>query len=269
MISRAVISMDSAKCIIAEDGNVEIKKTTGGNWLAIILVTPFLLLLTWSILNSVIRRDPEQFPLGAVVIALVLIVLLIGLVRPLRRPSIKFNSPAKTMEIGRGNSARRIPFSNISQIAAQPHTTSIAILASLENGEVLRLGSLSGVGTIEQDTIARAASIVQYIEAAIGTDKRQEQLSEKDGQSPDFPKATSVSPIWKQGLKFGVVFGGLLTAVLSYALYQSGAELNLVVLAFSSLLSFALYTAIFSVIGMALIWIWRLALRLARQFRKN
>lgn len=71
--------------------------------------------------------------------------------------------------------------------------------------------------------------------------------------------------IWRQGLRFGVIFGGALSLVMSFAvLSYGGAAANWVAWLFATAAYFALAVGLFTLVGMAAAWGWRLFVRMLR-----
>jgi hypothetical protein len=72
--------------------------------------------------------------------------------------------------------------------------------------------------------------------------------------------------VWRQGLRFGLTFGGTLSTVISFSVLNfGGANLNLGVWLVTSIAYFALAVGLFTLLGVAVVWVCRLAVGLFGQ----
>ena len=177
------VLMDGAVCWKASNGGLLIKKRIAHNWFALIFLGLVELgLVTAAVSTLVTGRSPAngdplnlQSLLGFLVLLAGLILVvgipLVVLVRAMRIPSIHVNVNSDTIEIGRGPSARQIPFANIDRVVvkASPATsgqTVVGIKVLLDDGDIVTLGTVSGEGA---GIAERAHTIAQWIVGATGT----------------------------------------------------------------------------------------------------
>ncbi len=178
MKSKSVIAMDGATCVKTEDGSLAFKRRTFATCLIVVSLGLFLLLLLGVIVADLFSGQATSMSdLGGIIGACVfLAVVIFVLVRNLRMPSVYLNASSRTLEIGRGASARQILFSSIGHIALTSRVGHMDIpitdiQALLNNGEKVQFGSVSGA-TAE----ARANAIAQLIADITGAPIRQQRL---------------------------------------------------------------------------------------------
>lgn len=208
----SVTRLDGATCLKAKDGSVMIRPLPDFYRAGLLVVvgsgllggTACILLLVWSVLTGSAPLG-EVLSSGAaafVVFAALMGPLLLAVMKsPRRRPSFRFNTASRTLEIDCGPESKQVPFSDILHIVTTPFDRyltdsisrisskellltglylftdlplvsrdqiaeiSVRIWAVLSNGQEIFLGSVSGM---KRNTQARATTITQLIMAATG-----------------------------------------------------------------------------------------------------
>jgi hypothetical protein len=181
------ISMDGATCLKANDGSVSIRRHTLRNVLALVSVSvgaSGLGLLVWVGRDMLSDKDSAA-PVGVGILIIGVVLFTIGrsAVRSLRQPSFYIDANSRLIESGRGSTAQQIFFSRIAYLSTTPPTksslegvTRIGIQVTLDNGEVIKLGSVSGPDANKART--RATAIAQLVAEVTGA-----AIREPDGSS--------------------------------------------------------------------------------------
>jgi hypothetical protein len=175
---QSAIVMDGATCLKADDGGVVIRRRIHlYNLWAIVILGPFAFFLLLMLLRFIFFAGISIF-LTSVIIGAALLRVALSLVRSLRQPSIiHFKANSRILEIGRGITGQQILFSGISHIRTTPPTksifegvTRIRIQVTLDNGEVIELGSVSGDANKAH---TQAAAITQLVAEVTGAAIRE------------------------------------------------------------------------------------------------
>jgi hypothetical protein len=177
-----VIAMDGATCLKADDGSVLIKKTSIRNWVVLVilgLVLLGLIALLLSAIGNLLKGEPTT-AVGALFVligagAFIGGVILI-LIRSIRMPSISIKTESEVIEIGRGTSARRIPFSSISRVMVDQlgskafDTRMLGVCILLDDSEKIQLGTVSGdAKKIGERADAIAQLVADTVDVQYGT----------------------------------------------------------------------------------------------------
>ena len=167
---QSAIPMDGATCLKADDGNILFKRRTGHNWLILVCLGGCLVAIGAGVV-SVFQRiwvgeSVSWGGLSTIIGATGIIVFAIrSTLRSMQLPPILFNTTSRLIDVGRGLTARQIPFSSLSRIGLASRegvlgSTAIDIQAILTNDEIIPLGSVSSSRAKAQ---ARANTIAQLI----------------------------------------------------------------------------------------------------------
>ena len=183
----AIKMTDGRICLKVSDGSVVIKPRTLYNWFVIVVLGGAAFFL-FIISGGFLIFDPI-FTLDALISGgarLIFYTLVIGLalffaVRRLRQPSITINANSRALEIRRGSIDQQILFSSFAYISTTPPITNsgrspdfwsklggservICIQVMLDDGEMIKLGSVSGE--------ARATAITRLVAEVTGAQVR-------------------------------------------------------------------------------------------------
>lgn len=171
--------MDGAVCLEPEQGNVVIRRKKVRSVLLLVFLglagVGILLLIPFFIQDRVIAdllagefRFSEVWE-AALAIPFALIFIggaVISLVRSLSLSAIIFDRQDRVLIVGRGESERRIPFSDLSSVTIEPSQTGaggLEVEVVRQDGERIALGTLSGPGAAE-----RADGIANLVERVTG-----------------------------------------------------------------------------------------------------
>ena len=172
------IQMDGATFFKTNVGNILIKRETTYIWLLTAIFGAFELILLRIVVSDAVQGkglSTDYVGIGAI---LLIGAALIQNIQSLRQPSvIQINAKSKIVEIGRGSAKKQFPFSQITQVSSiNPQTMRLGIARikrveiqlTLNNGEVIKLGSISGVDYFHATAISR------HIAEVIGTAKPED-----------------------------------------------------------------------------------------------
>lgn len=169
------IVMDGTYCLKKyNDTSLVFKRRKGRNF-SILVFLVLALLGSIAALVSTFSSTPRGELTEAVddsatllIVTFILGTAILVLSRSLLTPSICINGNTKMIEIGRGRSIQQVPFSSISNVAAQgidaasglvPGYERIEINIILEDGDRIQLGSVSGSGADKKaDDLIRLVS---------------------------------------------------------------------------------------------------------------
>ena len=187
------IAMDGAVCLRADDGRVVIRRRTARTIALLFVIGSVLLGMLFLFISSLISTVSGDSTFGQSSSGLVLPVIIISILSPaiavavssLRKPSVCFNPYSRMIEIGKGTSMRRVPFSSISRIRSKLSkrrtwrtgyggsvSTAVYTLAViLRDDEQIQLGTVSGDPS---KTKKRAADIDGMIRKALRASRTYE-----------------------------------------------------------------------------------------------
>lgn len=169
------IKMDGAACIQIDDGSILIKRYAFSAWLAILLLSIFLLGFLWITAKEFLDNS---FSGGAnnlltrIGWMLTFSILIFIATKSLKKKPVYINVPSRIIEIGQGSSSQQILFSTV-LCASIGHSTSfgsvrgVEIVLILQDKKIIQIGSVSG-----GDAYSRATSIAQLVAKAIGVEMR-------------------------------------------------------------------------------------------------
>lgn len=173
---QSAIPMDAATCLKADDGSVIIRRPVLFLWVVIVVGGAFGFGLLVALLVLGVGLPAEIVGAG-IIIEGALFFIVRSAIRSLRLPSIYINANSRILERGRGSTAQQISFSRISYIrTALPTTnilegvTRIRIQVTLNDGEVIELGSVSGDPNKAR---TRATAIAQLVAEVTGAAIRE------------------------------------------------------------------------------------------------
>ncbi len=149
------IEMDGARCLLAENGDVVIRRTYFGSVASLVFIVGFLSLVIFGILAASFKsRDAFPILIGGVSTFIFAAVLILSaqnvILRSLMIPGIRIIPGERTLVIGGRSQEIRIPFSNIRQIqiatspAGMQNVWMSQIRIVYQDGSARELGSISG-----------------------------------------------------------------------------------------------------------------------------
>ena len=175
------IQLDGASLLKANDGSLVVRPRSLFNLLAIALLSLVVLgLVAWAastIFAALSGADTVgnavEITLLALGLGLMLVVAIISSARALFTPAIHLNAGTRLLQLGRGKTARQIPFAKLAHVVADagPATsvsnqvTSVALQLITTDAETIVLGTLSGE---DSEVRGRAESIAESVAQLTG-----------------------------------------------------------------------------------------------------
>jgi len=177
----SISAMDGVACVTTLEGNVVMKKRSLRNWLVLVFLGPGFLGLV-ALLVQFIARSFQETPtledafdgLALLGMTILLGAALVTLARSMRGQSVRIDAGGGVIAFGRGASKRTVPFYDISHITVEQANRIVtdeeeyavfAIDVVLQDGESLRLGTVSGLPSDAQE---RANGIAKMVAKTIG-----------------------------------------------------------------------------------------------------
>lgn len=172
------INMDGATFFKTNEGNIRIKRETTYIWLLTAIFGAFELILLRIVVSDIVQGGGVPNNAEGIIFGVLIGAALFQNIRSLLQPSIiQINAKSRMVEIGRGPAKKQFLFSQIAQVGSvNPQTMRFGIMRiarmeihlTLDNGEVIKLGSVSGVG------YSHATAISRHIAEVTGTAKPED-----------------------------------------------------------------------------------------------
>jgi hypothetical protein len=141
---RFAIAMDSATCLIADNGSITIKRNRSIIWLAIMLLGLVTFGFALGTISDLLRGGPYWLR-GLFAVGFLAIVL-VGLARQVRVSPIHIDITARILTVGHGSQSRQILFTSVKFIVIIRGEGITEIDAILHDDEKILLGTVSGSG---------------------------------------------------------------------------------------------------------------------------